>query len=278
MKITQESWEVARRRLRVYGGRLRRVAIGKGISPACLFLHLPKCGGTSLSEALYSGVPFHQRIGVIDAVSTRRAAAIDAFDTDDLMLCHEDLAHGDLTFALREKILLAHMCWDTRLIHGHVLYTDKVRAHTAGRYKVVTIMRDPVARTLSNFRMAAHNKVIPPDIEEWLSGPVGFKHATVNLRYLGGRASLPPEEAEALLPRALAAVDEFELIGFLDETPRFLRDFEKHFGTRLSLPRSNEAKGARITLDAGQTRRLEALCAFDIEIYRRARERFGVAL
>lgn len=250
------------------------MVFGRGVSDPCLFLHLPKCGGTSLSEALYAAVALHHRIGVIDAVSTRRAAAVLAFDKDDAFLCHEDLPDGARTFALREQILLAHLCWGTRLIHGHVLYTDPVRRHFADKYRLVTIMRDPVERTLSNFRMAAHAGVVPDDVDAWLDGPVAPNHATVYLRYLAGQASVAPDEVPTLMPRALAAVDEFDLIGFLDRTDAFVRDFEARFGTRLAIPRSNQARGRAVELDDGQRQRLEALCAPDMEIYRRALARF----
>ena len=66
--------ERTRRRLRVYSGRALRGTLLAGPRHNCLFMHMPKCGGTSISEAMYATVPFGGGVAVIDAVSTRIAA------------------------------------------------------------------------------------------------------------------------------------------------------------------------------------------------------------
>ena len=251
------------------------MVLGKGIAHPCLFLHLPKCGGTSLSEALYAAVPLQQRVGVIDALATRRAAAIAAFDKDDPWLCHEDLEHGEKTFALREHQVLVHMCWDTRLIHGHVLYSDSIRRHFAERYRIVTIMRTPVERAISNFSMAAQAGLVSPDPEAWIESAIGRRHATVNLRYLSGRNTVTSEDEPECLAVALETLDRLALVGFLDDLPTFVRGFADLFGPLIVLHHYNQAKGATITLSGQQRRRLEQLCASDIAIHDRAKRKFG---
>jgi hypothetical protein len=264
-----------RRRVRLYAGRLRRMVAGKGISEPCVFLHLPKCGGTSLSEALYAAVPMQQRIGVIDALATRRAAALLQFGRDDVWACHDDLENGAATFALRDKLLLTHMCWDTRLIHGHLLYTDTMRQPPGERYKVVTVMREPTARAISNFRMAVRAGLVPPDPDAWLGSLIGRNHATVNLRYLSGRSTVPEEATAAALETAGRNLDSLALVGFLDALPKLVGDFADLFGPRLVLHRYNEARGDDIALSRSQRQRLEELCAPDIALHERARARFG---
>jgi hypothetical protein len=273
--IADWDWERARRRARIATGRAGRTAFGQGLAHPCLFLHLPKCGGSSLAEALHATVPLHQRVGVIDAVSTRRAAAVLRFERDDPLLCHEDLEHGGETFALRERILLAHAFWGTRLIHGHVLLSDRVRRHLPVTHRIVTLLRHPVERAISNFRMAAHAGVIPPDPETWLSGPVGRRHATVNLRYLAGRSTVGQAEEAECLALALEALDALALVGFLDRLPRFGAAFADMFGPRIALRRMNRARGAEVSLTRLQRQRLEDLCGPDIVVHDRALARFA---
>ena len=56
-----------RQRSRLYLGRsLRTVA---GLRQPCVFIHVPKCGGTSVSEAIYATVPLHRKIGNLDSHS-----------------------------------------------------------------------------------------------------------------------------------------------------------------------------------------------------------------
>jgi hypothetical protein len=267
----------ATRRSRIYSGRIRRSIFGFGLQHPCIFLHLPKCGGTSLSEALYATVPMHKRVGVIDAVSTRRAASILEFGIDDAWKCHDDLEFGDRTFDLREGQLITHCCWNTQLVHGHVLLTDRIRTQFHGRYKFLTIMRDPVERTISNYRMAVAAGIADPDPEVWLASPIARAHSTTYLRYLSGHHAVTPDQEAHCLEMALAAVDLFSLIGFLDDIDAFTRDFEQQFGARLVLHKYNQAKGGEARLSGAQMARLRDMCVADRAIYDRARASGGHA-
>lgn len=261
------------RRWRVYSGRTR--AMIAGLRHPCLFLHMPKCGGTSLSEALYATVPLHQRVAVLDAVSTRRAASILAFDRDDGALCHDDLEHGHLTFDLRQRLMLAQMAAGAQLIHGHVLYSEAAERHFSNRYRIVTMLRDPVERAISNFSMMAANGYVAPDVDAWLDGPVGRSHATVFLRYLGGQNVVTKDEEPAILTLALQRLERVAVMGFLDDLPGFLTRFADVFGVRPKVHRYNSAAWPRIALSAAQRSRLEQACAADMEIHAAARRQFA---
>lgn len=259
----------------------RRWAIARGRTwrslPRCapraktVFLHLPKCGGTSLSEALYATVPLYQRIGVIDAVSTRRAASVLHFGKDDPFLCHEDRDTGQRVFDLREAMLLQHMAWDTMLIHGHVLWSPAAFAHFGAEYKYVTMMRDPLARTLSNFRMAQRNGVITGGLEAYLQSDVARRQSQVFLRYLAGRNDIAEAEIPDAIDLAKARLGHFALIGFLERSERFLQRYKEIFGVSLLLSQLNAAPERRPDYPAPLLKRLEALCAADREIYDHAR-------
>ncbi|MHA3914936.1 hypothetical protein [Halovulum sp. GXIMD14793] len=262
------------RRTRLYARRSLRSATGRGLTHPVLFLHLPKCGGTSLAAALYGAVPLHQRIGVIDAVATRRVAALIHFGQDDPVLCHEDLPNGHLTFDLREGQMLTHMAWRSRLIHGHVLWSDRAMAAFGDQWRVVTMMREPVTRAISNYRMAVRAGVIEDDLDVWLAGPVGKSMAEVYLRYLSGVNVVLPEAQPQHLERALRALDQVALVGFIDDQAAFSDRFAALFGPSLSLPHYNAATGPDLSLTRVQRARLEANCAADLEIFAAAEKRF----
>lgn len=259
------------RRSRIYSGRIRRSIFGAGLRFPCIFLHLPKCGGTSISEALYATVPLHKRVGVIDAVSTRRAASILEFDVDDAWKCHDDLEFGSLTFDLRERILLTHCCWGSQLVHGHVLMTDRLRTKVRENYKFLTIMREPIERTISNYRMAVAAGIASPDPEVWLDSPIARAHSTTYLRYLSGHHIVPSEQQGKCLERALAALEMFSLVGFLDEINTFAGEFEQMFGASLALHKYNRATGAKVQLSEAQMVKLNEMCSADRAIYDHAR-------
>jgi hypothetical protein len=261
-----------RRRLRVYAGR----ALRSGLLPAprhrSLFLHMPKCGGTSVSEAMYATLPARARLGVIDAVSTRRAAAIISAGRDDKTLCHEDLPQGAAVFALREKLLLTHMAWDTWLIHGHVLYSQAAEDHFADRYKYVTLLRDPVARMISNYKMAHRAGVIEQDFDSYLDSPAAVSQAQVYLRYLSGQTVVPEAGVAAALALSKARLDRFAVVGFLDDLPGFVAAYRDVFGVGLRIGRFNAAPtSGGPDLNPDQMARVKALTAPDQAIYDHAR-------
>lgn len=198
-----------------------------------------------------------------------------AFDRDEEALCHEDLEHGHLTFDLRERLMLSQMSAGVRLIHGHVLYSATAERHFGEVYRIVTMMRDPVSRALSNFSMMAGNGYVSDDVDAWLDGPVGRSHTTVFLRYLGGMNVVPPEQEQAVLQQALARLDNIAVLGFLDDVPGFVEKFADVFGARPRIHRYNQAAWPKISLSAPQRSRLEQACAADTIIYDAARRRFG---
>ncbi|GAA6210047.1 hypothetical protein NBRC116601_33400 [Cognatishimia sp. WU-CL00825] len=255
------------RRLSIVGGRARRSLPGGAPKHRSVYFHMPKCGGTSLSEAMYATVPFNERIGVIDAVSTRRAAAMMEFDKDDAFLCHEDLDTGQLTFDLREGLFLQHMAWDTALIHGHVFWSEKAHAHFGDTYKYVTLMRDPVARMVSNYRMTQRSGVTQGDLDSYLESDVARRHARVYLRYLTGRNDIPEAELPAAIELAKTRLSTFALVGFLEQIEDFMQSYRDLFGVKLRMAQLNSAPDRKPDYTEAQMQRLTELCAPDIALY-----------
>lgn len=259
------------RRLSIVTGRALRTAPNAGPRHRSVFLHMPKCGGTSLSEAMYATIPFNQRIGVIDAVSTRRATAMLHFDRNEAFLCHEDLDTGQQVFDLREALMLQHMAWDTMLIHGHVFWSERAERHFGDSYKYVTLLRDPVQRMVSNYRMAQRAGLTTADVDAYLASPIARRHAQVYLRYLTGRNDIPDADLPAAIDLAKARLARFALVGFLEKTPEFLRRYKDLFGVTLRMPKLNAAPDRQPDYSEAQMQAFRSLCAADLAIYDFAR-------
>lgn len=265
------------RRGRVYGGRILSALANKPLRHNCCFYHIPKSGGTSLSEALHAAVPLNRHIGEVPANTTRRAAAILNAGTDDEAAYYDDGLQADAVFRLREGMLLAYMANNVSLAHGHVLFSHKADEHFGGRYKYVTMLRDPVARVISNYRAARNAGYVSEDFGEYLESPIGRAHAMHNLRYFSGRAHIRPEDAAQAVKEAKSVIDKFTVIGFVDQMEGFLDRFEAVFGARLSIGTHNVGKSAVPEISAADRSRLEDLCAPDFALHDYARAAMDAA-
>lgn len=258
-----------RQRSRLYMGRSLRTVTG--LRKPCVFMHVPKCGGTSVSEALYATVPLHRKIGILDSPSIRSALAIQHTDRDDLSF-HDEGPNAQQITDFRESLLLMHMCHRATLIHGHFLFSDRAWQHFGDRYSYVTILRDPVARTISNYRMDLRTGSFQGDFDAYLDSDHGRRQALHKLRYFSGMATVTPDQEAMAMDLARRNMARFALIGFLEDLDGFARDFGTIFGVRPWIPHYNSAgedKPFRMTDD--QRQRLEALCAPDIELFAHAR-------
>lgn len=259
------------RRGRVYGGRLLRSVSSRPLSCNCCFYHIPKSGGTSLAEALHAAVPFGRHIGEVPANTTRRAASILHSDQDDERAFYDDGARAAEVFALREAMLIAFMANDCALVHGHVLFSRKADRHFGDKYKYVTILRDPLERVVSNYRAARRAGYVNETFSAYLQTEVGRAHAAQNLRYFSGRPFIASEDASAAIAEAKQAIGRFAVIGFVDAMDDFVDLFAATFGVRLSIGRYNVGKADAPEISSEDRRKLEALCAADLELHEYAR-------
>lgn len=259
-----------KQRSRLYSGRSLRTVSGQSPRHPCVFLHVPKCGGTSVSEALYATVPLHLKIGILDSPSIRQALAIQDRNRDPLSF-HDEGPNAEAITRFREALVLMHMAHQATLIHGHFLFSETAWQHFGDRYRYVTILRDPVARTISNFRMDQRTGVFTGDFDAFLSSAEGRRKALHKLRYFSGMATVTPEQEPEAMALAKRNMERFSLIGFLDDLPGFAAGFATLFGVRPRISHYNKAEGKPFDITADQRARLTALCQPDITLFDHAR-------
>jgi len=223
--------DTALRRFRTYSRRAVST-LQAGLKHPCFYMHVPKCGGTSVAEGLYATVPMSKRIGVVDANATRRATAMMEADDDQLHLYHDDLPNGDAVFRMREEMLLTHMAWKTSLIHGHILFSAKADKHFGDTYKYVTLLREPVARLVSNYNGSVSHGLTKTDFKTYLGTDVARSHALTTLRYFTGQHDIAIGQEQQAVEAALNTADKFAVIGFLDKLDGFCADYDTVFGRK----------------------------------------------
>lgn len=237
-------------------------------------MHIPKCGGTSLTVALRRVCPLYRQFATVDADASRLAAAVAAGHSPSTTLIHEDGPRCAELFAFRRSLVVYYMARDMALINGHFLFDRAAFSAFLGEYKFVTILRDPLRRVLSNYGDARVANYVTCSFGEYLESDVAWRHANVFTRYFGESAQFPEEESRERVRLAKDNMKYFAIVGFIDRLDDFRNKFSSLFGRRISIGHYRRARIEKPTLTQQNQRRLEDLCAADLELYEFARERF----
>lgn len=198
-----------------------------------VFIHAPKCGGTSVGRALRRAYMLSQ-----GTVKPRESAmAFDAAQRSDGQVA------GDVS-DLREMMLLYLLYCDTRCISAHVAFSNAAFDRFSDRYIFVTLLRDPVERFISNYywsqRRASPSRVDEP-IEQFLASDRAIQMGSTYVQYFSGepwRKEVSPGQIEA----AIANIRQLSAVGFLDRIEHFEARLRNLTGARLKIGHENVGK------------------------------------
>jgi len=246
---------------------LRARLLDRVIPQRFVFHHVPKCGGTSVGRALRKRCILSQATVLPEASFRAYEAFTGATDTERMLVDVLDL---------REQMLLYLMFADTRCVSAHVRFSEAAYAHFAGRYKFITILREPVSRFLSNYawshgRTGAHAE-IREEFDAFLETPRAARLGASYVEFFGGLPKEADLRAPSSIDAALRGLERFDIVGRLDDLAGFSGAIRRELGLRTRIGHENRAKGAhkgpRIAdLSAAQLARVRGLCAPDLAVW-----------
>ena len=221
----------------------------KLIGQRWIFVHLPKCGGTSISTGLRQALGAGTE-GFIDPMETRKWARFD--------LPNGERAEGSARlFQIRLTLLRAHADRGVPFIYGHfpldecLFARPKTEQHEQG-YRWLTVLRDPVDRLLSQFRYwtltreptaAESLSSIERRWQAYLGSDLCHYHANLYSYYLGGHAvGFDGNRVAEMQERAQDNLKAFDAVGCIENLQAVAEDFRDLTGRSVRFRRLNSSE------------------------------------
>ena len=202
--------------------RARRTAARNVIDNLSFFLHVPKCGGTSIQVALEEA--YGLRPGIrIDLRGNIHHTAFFRLNPHASKEAADRL--GMPLHALREHVLLYQMsCSGWKLISGHFQFSDAAYEGYHTKYTFITLIRDPVARWYSHYFYDRDKKGdhfgVEDAIDDYLTSPRGRSTGRLIARYFAG-ADCGEDD---IVEQAIQNIAKFDVVGVLEDLSTFKSD------------------------------------------------------
>ena len=218
-----------------------------------VYIHVPKCGGSSFSAALKLRYIFSQ-----ETISLNQG---------DPRLKGHDYILSD--YNSRDAQLGTSMSKNTKLISGHVRYNPAMHRFGADKYSFITLLRDPVQRFVShyNYLQRQHpDPNRPSALDAFLETDDAARIASQYLFYFARYEHNAPTNKQAAVQRAIDNLRQFSLIGDLSSPAQFASALARMSGMPLPVWHRNKAPNPTYVPPRLYSK-ISDLCAGDIEIY-----------
>jgi hypothetical protein len=251
-----------------------RQFLGPNTQDRIAFIHVPKCGGSSVNHAIrrsfgLSEYYLKKNRFELESGSSLRASSIA---DDDLM-------------AYREKLLLyylsSHNC---KYISGHFDYAHKAFEEFRDVWNFITILREPVSKWFSQYFYNRNKNFgtfqIESTLDEYLESEEGIALGGDYVRKFSGIRSSDIHADSDTIDCAIRNLDNFALVGVLEHLDRFIHDFEDLFDVRLFITKGNvspivKSKQKQIVTDLHR-QKVKEICQPDTLVYQAALKKIGV--
>ena len=243
--------------------------------PKLTFIHVPKCGGSSMEVALKTALGLRAQITgrgslSLDTVAALRASEILGRENREYI---EDL----LPYHLAKSRL--------RYLTGHWALRDSVFEHFKEEWDFILLIRNPVKRFISNYffnRYKADDHFrINEDLDDFVETYRAKFYGCAFVRYLApDQFAYGDEPSTAPVEKAISNLDRFQIIGVLEHLDLMAGKFSEVYGAKLHIPHLNRnpvsSSSSKKDVTPEQMKAIEEICRPDMQIYRKVLERILV--
>jgi hypothetical protein len=226
---------------------------------------MPKCAGTSIAHSFAKALSL--RTTNLDARASAEASKVCG---DELVECRKRLLAYELACGGTGRFISGHWAVDLNICRRYANTTD-----------FVTVLRDPVDRWFSSFLYnrykESNHMAIKSDIVDYVVSDRARLDGQLYLRRLIGFTDDHKNVAQAII-EAESVLQGFAVVGFVDMLDQFKSALEARYDVRFHLPNLNRTPApdndVRQLKESSEVKeKVEELCAFDNELYKRVRDR-----
>lgn len=248
------------------------------------YLHIPKCGGTSLNIALQECFLRWSLSDTCDIVNLDGPASWEAIETSTGNILAPDSADDYSVMKFREELLLYHMSQrHIRFISGHFPFSTAAYKAFSDKFAFITLLRNPVDRWISSYfynrnRQSHRYRKIDIGIEDYLESDYGRSQGYEYTKFLAGIDVKGHFMTDQAVAKAKENLHSFRQVGFLEDMPEFKLRFEENFGRKLNIRILNQkpkSENPEILQTIEKSMPLiEDICRPDLEVYNYALDAF----
>lgn len=239
-----------------------------------VFHHVPKCGGTSIGNAL------RRRY----FVSSERLRFVSSFRAIAAQNPESDVNETErLVDDFLDKKLLCCLNSGIRCVIGHVRFGMLAHENFGDRYRFVTTLRDPISLMLSHFAFQKKRKAgiweVAENLEHYLETDEARHIGTVLPYYFSGLGSDVDRNSAESLEHAKRNLKKLSAVGFVEDMGSFERRLSDVLGIRVRIGHANRSAVRSDASSQAMTpqirRKLEVFNAANYEIYEFAKREFA---
>jgi len=261
------------------GYRLVKTLPPKKNNLKIVFMHIPKCAGTSVIEALRN----KSEVAMVNSSKDRLITKI---------LMQDDKPESTMPFVLqnRQFVFLKYLSEGKNFITGHFPFHNYALDEKYNNHIFLSVLRDPVERWISHYKynkFTNNDPLVPPfiscpldpddELYNILNSYTGKFMAYHYCAFFGGYNSFHEFDSTKTIQMAYSNIKRFNIIGFTENMQDFAGKFLVQTGIKLNIGYTNKTTNKDVDfskkqqindLFTGEIRhKIAELCKEDYKLY-----------